>query len=457
MSPIADAQTTGAAQRARVLQAMTELVGASGYAQTTVAQLAARAHISRATFYEHFKDKEDCFLAAQRELGERLADEVSGAGRDAAPPDAWRATIAALVGFARHEPGTFYVLTHEAMIAGPRARDERDLLMGTLGETLQDAFARVPAGAPAPDISVALVLGGIVRLLGVRKRRGDEASEELLGDLIAWIESYGSVARPARFRDLAAHDAPPHPTDQPSGRPAPRPLPRGRHRLPAETVAQIQRERIVHAAAEAIRTHGYANVTVAEITAAAGISREGFYTHFHDKGEAAAQVWELIFEGVVATSAGAFFQAPAAWAERVWAAQGAFVQFVATQPSLAHFGFVECYALGPARALRIDENVLAFTMFLQDGYRQRAEAALLPPTAGEAIACAVMEIYTYYVRHHPLEELWKLAAPVAQMVLAPFMGVEAAEGFVEGKVGVAQAGGSEKRGTGLGGEGAAVT
>jgi len=48
-----------------------------------------------------------------------------------------------------------------------------------------------------------------------------------------------------------------------------------------------------------------------------------------------------------------------------------------------------------------------------------------------------MEIYTYYVRHHPLEELWKLAAPVAQMVLAPFMGVEAAEGFVEGKVGAA--------------------
>jgi hypothetical protein len=147
-----------------------------------------------------------------------------------------------------------------------------------------------------------------------------------------------------------------------------------------------------------------------------------------------AQVRELIFEQMVAATAGAFFEAQSTWPERIWTTQSGFIGFVVTQPSFAYFGFVESYALGPASALRVDEYMIAFTMFLQEGYRQRAEAAPLSRTAGEAIACAVMEIYTYYLRHHPAEDLWKLAAPLAQMVLAPFIGVEEANGFVEGQL-----------------------
>jgi AcrR family transcriptional regulator len=429
------AQATKLTQRERALAAMGELVAENGYAQSTVAQIARGAGISRATFYEHFEDKQDCFLAAQRELAEQLTDEVHGAMRDSTAVDAWRATVKALVGFALREPATFNVLTHEAMIAGPRAREERDELMGALGETLEQAFAQVPDGAPAPDISAALAIGGVVRLLGVRLRRGEQSSEGLIGDLIEWIESYSTTAQPPRWRDLAAHGAPPiAATVRPSGPPPPRSLPKGRHRLPAETVAQIQRERIVHAAAAAIQGKSYANITVAEIVAAAGISREGFYTHFRDKGEVFAQVRELIFEQMVAATAGAFFEAQSTWPERIWTTQSGFIGFVVSQPSFAYFGFVEAYALGPASALRVDEYMIAFTMFLQDGYRQRPEAALLSRAAGEAIACAVMEIYTYYLRHHPAEELWKLAAPLAQMVLAPFIGVEAADGFVEGQL-----------------------
>jgi AcrR family transcriptional regulator len=429
------AQATKLTQRERALAAMTHLAASSGYAQSTVAQIAREAGISRAKFYEEFKDKEDCFIAAQRQLATQLTDEVHDAMRESAAVDTWRATAEALVGFALREPATFNVLTHEAMIAGPRAREERDRLMSQLGETLQEAFAQVPDGAPAPDISSALVIGGVVRLLGVRLRRGEQSSAGLIGDLIEWIDSYSTAARPPRWRDLAAHGAPPiAATVRPSGPPPPRSLPKGRHRLPAETVVQIQRERIVHAAAAAIQGKSYANITVAEIVAAAGISREGFYTHFHDKGEVFAQVRELIFEQMVAATAGAFFEAQSTWPERIWTTQSGFIGFVVTQPSFAYFGFVESYALGPASALRVDEYMIAFTMFLQEGYRQRAEAAPLSRTAGEAIACAVMEIYTYYLRHHPAEDLWKLAAPLAQMVLAPFIGVEEANGFVEGQL-----------------------
>src|ERR687887_1541556 len=53
-------------QRSRMLGALVEVVAEKGYAATTVADIIARAGVSRTTFYQQFKDKEDCFLQAYR-------------------------------------------------------------------------------------------------------------------------------------------------------------------------------------------------------------------------------------------------------------------------------------------------------------------------------------------------------------------------------------------------------
>src|SRR5204862_880215 len=60
-------------QRARLLQAATEAVAELGYVKTTVADILARAGVSRATFYQLFSDKEHCFNAAYRENAELVA------------------------------------------------------------------------------------------------------------------------------------------------------------------------------------------------------------------------------------------------------------------------------------------------------------------------------------------------------------------------------------------------
>ena len=112
------AQATKPTQRERVLEAIIELVASSGYAQSTVAQIARRAHISRAKFYEEFKDKQDCFLAAHAPLAERLGGEVEQAIGERPYSEAAQSAIGAIVRFAEEQPGAFYVLTHEAMLAG---------------------------------------------------------------------------------------------------------------------------------------------------------------------------------------------------------------------------------------------------------------------------------------------------------------------------------------------------
>ena len=53
-----------ASQRGRMLEAMAEAVAEKGYTHMAVADVVSGAGVSRETFYQHFADKEDCFLAA---------------------------------------------------------------------------------------------------------------------------------------------------------------------------------------------------------------------------------------------------------------------------------------------------------------------------------------------------------------------------------------------------------
>jgi AcrR family transcriptional regulator len=61
------------------------------------------------------------------------------------------------------------------------------------------------------------------------------------------------------------------------------PLPRGRSALPPEVVEASQRRRLLDAMTELAAEKGLANLTVADLTAAAGVSRKSFYALFKDK------------------------------------------------------------------------------------------------------------------------------------------------------------------------------
>src|SRR5580692_4684564 len=66
-------------QRSRMLTAAAEAVEEVGYARLTVAQVIARARVSRKTFYDLFEDREDCFLAAFDQAIDQVSALVSEA------------------------------------------------------------------------------------------------------------------------------------------------------------------------------------------------------------------------------------------------------------------------------------------------------------------------------------------------------------------------------------------
>jgi AcrR family transcriptional regulator len=118
-------------QRWRLLEAMIETVAKVGYANASVADAIAIAGVSRKTFYEHFRDKEACFLAAYDAVSRRLLEAIIATGA-AHPigPIRRRAQLARLLHGLASDPLGARVFLVEIPAAGAkaiRARQRRDV------------------------------------------------------------------------------------------------------------------------------------------------------------------------------------------------------------------------------------------------------------------------------------------------------------------------------------------
>jgi AcrR family transcriptional regulator len=114
-----------ASQRERLLRSVIAAVSESGYMAVTVADIVRRARVSRAAFYAHFADKEDCFLTATAAGRELMIAQVVSATR-ALPPGArdeevLRAACRAYLAFLAGEPAFARVFYIHMPAAGQRA------------------------------------------------------------------------------------------------------------------------------------------------------------------------------------------------------------------------------------------------------------------------------------------------------------------------------------------------
>lgn len=119
-----------ASQLERLRRATIAAVAEAGYAAVTVADIVRRAKVSRAAFYTHFADKEDCFLAATREGRDLMTDRVVAATRGlpagTSDEDMLRAAFRAFLDFLAREPAFARVFYVDMPAAGPRAVDRLD-------------------------------------------------------------------------------------------------------------------------------------------------------------------------------------------------------------------------------------------------------------------------------------------------------------------------------------------
>src|SRR4051794_20660428 len=148
-----DRDVVEASQRTRLLEAVGRAVAERGYAAATIDDVVGRAGVSKKTFYDHFADKQDCFLAAYEAASEELLRRVAEAQEgDLDWRERTRAGIAAYLRWLAGDPALARVYLVEVAAAGPVALERRERLRGPYPQPLprRGGPPRPAAGVPPP-------------------------------------------------------------------------------------------------------------------------------------------------------------------------------------------------------------------------------------------------------------------------------------------------------------------
>jgi AcrR family transcriptional regulator len=165
-----------AVQRERLLAGMLRATAQLGYREASVQEVLERAGVSRPTFYEHFENKEDCFLAACDNAAARLRKRLETAAEEG---EGWRErlrlSLEELLRFVAEDHDAAMSLVVDARAACPDALSRRDELLDRFSSCLDTQVrAESAAGEPAPSaIAAAGIVGGIEALLYSRLNRGE--------------------------------------------------------------------------------------------------------------------------------------------------------------------------------------------------------------------------------------------------------------------------------------------
>lgn len=178
-------------QRERLIVAMLRAASELGYRETNVQDVIDRAGVSRPTFYEHFSNKEDCFLAAFDTSAERLLKKMNAAARKGGGVwrDRVRYGLEALLQFAVSEPDTARTLIVEARAASAEAVRRRVELLDRFAACLDSqANELLPNSSTSSELTATGIVGGVESLLYSRLCKGDfNQLESLLPSLMYFV------------------------------------------------------------------------------------------------------------------------------------------------------------------------------------------------------------------------------------------------------------------------------
>jgi AcrR family transcriptional regulator len=177
-------------QRDRLFDAAAAVFARAGYADASAEAIAREAGMSKATFYEHFANKEECILAlfdaaAGRTLA-AMAEATGAAGTDSAKR--MQAGAKAFLEMLASHPNESQTLLVEIIGAGDRGAERRDNILGAFAAAIDAENATAARKGmmrrfASPDDSYAIV-GAVAELASRQLRRGNPGDVRELEPLV---------------------------------------------------------------------------------------------------------------------------------------------------------------------------------------------------------------------------------------------------------------------------------
>ena len=179
-------------QRERLLRAAAADFAEHGYGNTGSESISRRAGMSKATFYEHFANKEECIIALFDRAAEVVAKSMAEAARQAAgaggPQDRMRAGTRAFLAAVAEHPDYARTLLVEIIAAGPTAAARRDHVISLFAEILDRENERAAERGLSPRFASPLdplaIIGATTELVSRQVRLGEPADALELAPVI---------------------------------------------------------------------------------------------------------------------------------------------------------------------------------------------------------------------------------------------------------------------------------
>lgn len=167
--------------RVRLLQGFADAVSEHGYAAVTIADIVQSSRVSKRTFYEHFADKEACFLATYV-AATTIVLANAAAAFEVHKDEPWEkqldASIDAYVTALESNPALTRACLVEIHAAGPRALERRREVHASFAKMLRSFAMRArrkhPEVRAISEEMATAVVGGINELLVVQVERGPQ-------------------------------------------------------------------------------------------------------------------------------------------------------------------------------------------------------------------------------------------------------------------------------------------
>jgi AcrR family transcriptional regulator len=198
-------------------------------------------------------------------------------------------------------------------------------------------------------------------------------------------------------------------------------VPTGRHGLPADVVAEHQRERLLAATIEQVARRGYRGTSVDHIVKSARVGYVAFYDLFEGKEDC----FMAAFERIVADTRAELAEQVSGdlpWAEQVSIGLRTLAGLIAAEPARARVALVEVQAAGREAYRRYEAALDTAIPKLAEGRGLRSAEPALSGTTEEALVGAIAWNFQQLVLRGEAAQAESLVGETTRIALSPYLG-----------------------------------
>jgi AcrR family transcriptional regulator len=412
-------------QRARIHGAMVEAVAQSGYEGTSVKQVIGLAGVSRRSFYEQFANKQECFLATFDLIVRRDLKQMRKAYLTVDGPleERARAVFARLAQLTCEERNATELVVLEAQRAGQDGVLRLRRATATCEQLLALSLAESPGALALPMPIIRGIAGGLHRILATFLReRHTSSSVDLAEEMLRWTLLFQTPAAEhltqrmaaglsMRMREASsAYARGPGDPRRPGRAQAPR---RG------------ERTRVLEGVLRLVTREDYRELSLPQIADEANVSIDAFCGMFDDKDECFLAALDMIGDELLSIAADPELIS-SDWPRAVRHVLAELMRYLADRPLYARTLVQEAFFAGNEAIERTLELSHSIATLLTEGAPSEARGSLTT----DAISGAIWHTIRCHVVGGRVELLAALSDHLAYVVLAPFIGADAAVAVV---------------------------